>query len=347
MMPAELLVVIENSGGRLEVSDGRLRAVYVLPNFHAAVMEHADALITLLQERAKPRPSGFLIPPAELAAAQRRYEQAQAAKAAPLPPVPPPPAPASAPGFTYKPRTQEQWQKRIDQSWQSNRTFRPKPEPVTPIIEDREIEDGDSDDDSGESPKAKVSSTTPCVCGHPRKDHHTTPESHDTVDGHAFYCVTAHCAVFSYRDGISAPCDCQYFRVAETDALKFTKPRVGPYDLCAGCGHFKISHCTKAKPGKVNRLKPGELAYRILQADGMSYGCRHFDLANPSCQCDSTGCSATPDGKNFCDCEKFVNPWLRPNKRVAAKPRKKRTQKSAFVTGAPELFPPGEASTNP
>lgn len=198
--------------------------------------------------------------------------------------------------------------------------------PVAPNAEpDPEIEEVDGDD--GEAPKSKVSSTTPCVCGHPRKDHHTTPESHGSDN--AFYCITAHCAVFSYRDGISAPCDCGHFRTNETDAPKFTRPCVGPYDLCGNpaCGHFKISHCTASKPGKVNRLEPGEMAYRILQKDdGGSYGCRHFDPANPSCQCNSTGCSATVDGKNFCDCEKFVNPWLVRKTRVAAKPRKKRTQ---------------------
>ncbi len=250
--------------------------------------------------------------------------------------------------FEYKPRTVEQWQKRIDQSWQSNRTFRPRPEPLRPRVEsDPEIGDAEPEDgDDSETPKSKVSSTTPCLCGHPRKDHHTTPESHGS--DHAFYCITAHCAVFSYRDGVSAPCDCGHFRTNETDAPKFTKPRVGPHDLCAGCGHFKISHCTKTKPGKADRLKPGEMTYRILQkADGTSYGCRHFDLENPKCQCDSTGCSATPDGKKFCECLAFQNPWLVRKTRVAAKPRKKRTQKNAFVTGAPELFPRGETSANP
>jgi hypothetical protein len=285
----------------------------------------------------------YLFTEAELAAMAARYAQRQVKQQAPTPPPPTPP-----PGFVYQPRTPEQWEKRINQSWQSNRSFRPKPTPMTPVTEDSEIEDSCDNDDSGETPKSKVSSTTPCLCGHPRKDHHTTPESHGSDN--AFYCITAHCAVFAYKDGISAPCDCQYFRVAETDAPKFTKPRVGPYDLCGNpaCGHFKISHCTASKPGKINRLKPGELAYRILQKDdGGSYGCRHFDLANPNCQCSSTGCSATPDGQNLCECEKFVNPWLVRKTRVAATPRKKRTQKSAFVTGASELLPPGEASATP
>ncbi len=145
--------------------------------------------------------------------------------------IPPPPSTPLPTSFVYRPRTAAQWQRRIDQDRWSNHTFVPKPEP---IIEDPEIENDCDDDDSDESPKAKVSSTTPCIdCAHPKKDHHTTPQPH-MVDGeHAYYCVTSHCAVFSYRDGISAPCDCQRFRASETDMPKFTKPRVGPYDLCA------------------------------------------------------------------------------------------------------------------
>jgi hypothetical protein len=268
--------------------------------------------------------------------------------------------------FEYKPRTVEQWQKRIDQNPWSNRTFRPRPEPVAPIIEDPEIEDaGPEDGDDSETPKAKVSSTTPCLCGHPRKDHHTTPESHDSDN--AYYCITAHCDVFSYRDGVSAPCDCQYFRVAETDAPKFTKPRVGPYDLCATCGHFKNAHCSKKKPGAVARLEPGEMAYRMMRkADGTAYGCKHFSLTDPLCQCDSTSCSATDDGKEFCRCEKFVNPWIVQKTRVRkatvaspvvsatygtsgtvpAKPRRSRKRKTAFVTGTREMLPP-EVEVNP
>lgn len=245
------------------------------------------------------------------------------AKAAmPPPPSTPPPAP-SAPEFAYRARPAYLWNRRAHQSREN---FCLEQEPLMPVTEDPEIEDGDVDDSPGEIPKSKVSSTTLCVCNHPKKDHHCTPEPHVADGDCAYYCVTSHCDVFSYRNGVSAPCDCQYFRVSETDALKFTKPRVGPHDLCAACGHFKISHCIKAKPGKVHRLKPGELAYRILQKDdGGSYGCRHFDLENPNCQCDSTGCSATPDGKNFCDCPALKNPWLVRKARVASgKPRNKK-----------------------
>ena len=239
----------------------------------------------------------------------------------PPPPTTPPPAP-SAPEFAYRARPAYLWNRRAHQSREN---FCLEPEPLMPVTENPEIEDGDVDDNPGEIPKSKVSSTTLCVCNHPKKDHHTAPEPHVADDDHAFYCITAHCAVYSRKDGISAPCDCQYFRVAETDPSKFTKPRVGPYDRCGNpaCGHWRRDHCTASKPGKVNRLKPGEMAIRSLQkADGTWYGCKHFSLTDPLCQCTSTSCSHTSDGKEFCSCEKFANPWLVRKTRVpSGKPR--------------------------
>ncbi len=320
---AELLLLIESSGGHLEIADGRLRAVHVLPEFYAAVLEHRDALIALLLERAKPYPANLLISPEKLAAAAARV----AAKVAPPPPAP-------APGYVYVPRTREQ---RMDQDWTDNRTFRP-PKPVAPIIEDPEIEDDLDNDDTGELPKSKVSSTIACLCGHPRGDHHTAPEPHVADHDFSYYCILSHCSVYSRKDGISAPCDCQYFRVAETDPPKFTKPRVGPYDRCGNpaCGHWKRDHCTASKPGKVNRLKPGEMAIRSLQkADGTWYGCKHFSLTDPLCQCTSTSCSHTSDGKEFCSCEKFANPWLVRKTRVpSGKPRNRKPVAASLVVAA-------------
>ena len=71
--------------------------MHVPLDFHVAVQEHADALIALLLERAKPRPSNLLISSERLKAANERYLQEQAAKAAP--------APAALSGFVYRPRT--------------------------------------------------------------------------------------------------------------------------------------------------------------------------------------------------------------------------------------------------
>ena len=266
MTSAELLTIIENSGGHLEVSaDGHLRALHVSSELHAAVRDHQDALISLLQERAKRRSSCLLIPPAELAAAQARYQQAQAAKA-PLAPAPT--------TFTYKPRTLAQHDARERQTLRSSFGV-----PLEPVLDAPEIEAADEDGDS-ESPKSKIGPNTLCLdCGHRRSDHHITPEPHVADGDHAFYCVTSHCDVYSYKDGVHKACDCQHFRANETDAPKLTRPRVGDYDRCANpaCGHWKIDHCVKKRPGAVNRLKPGELAYKILsKRDGLTYPCKHF-----------------------------------------------------------------------
>jgi hypothetical protein len=304
----------------------------------------------------------FIIPEAELQAAHERYIRAQVAKAAP------------APGYTYKSRTQAQWERRIDQNFRSNRSFRPRLEPVMPVAvePDPEIEAGDEDD--GEFPRSKVGPNTLCLCGHKRSDHHVTPEPHVADGEHNYYCITSHCSVFTFKDGKHKPCTCPHFRANETDAMKFTRPRVGDYDRCANpaCGHWKIDHCIKSKPGKVLRLKPGELAYRIVsKPDGTgSYPCKHFSFDDPACQCSSTSCAHTENGESFCTCSKFENPLLvrktkptgekkRNRKAVAAsleggltcstpenvvadspaKPRRSKKQKIAFVTGTQALFP--------
>jgi len=275
----------------------------------------------------------LLISITELQAAQARYEQAQAAKATPVP--------AS---FTYRPRTPAQHNARERQTWRSSFGV-----PIEPVLDDPEIEDVDENGD-GESPKSKVGPNTPCLCGHKRSDHHLTPEPH-TVDGeYDYYCIAAHCSVWAFKDGKHEPCTCPHFRAHETDVPKLTRPRVGPYDRCANpaCGHWKIDHCTKKKPGAVNRLKPGELAYRILQkVPGTSYGCKHFSLTDNACQCDSTSCSATPD-KKFCECEKFVNPLLVRKTRVASKkPRAGKPVAASLAVAATDSTPESVLADSP
>jgi hypothetical protein len=308
-------------------------------------------------------PPGFKYVPRTQAQWQKRIDQTWQSNrtfrppkpAMPPPPSTPPPAP-SAPEFAYQQRTPQQWERRIDQDPWSNRTFRPRPSVANfePLKESK-----------SKSKLPAITGSTPCVCGHCRDSHEYPLPAHPPLP-----------ASLSTRCVVNTGCECPAF--CPTDR-KPTIPRapVGPYTPCAKCGHARNQHCTKHKPGKVNRLKLGELAFRILQkADGTSYGCRHYDPANRSCQCNSTGCSAARDGKNFCECEKFVNPSLTPKTRVPrgetrakkpasvmpgvattngtpetvlaggpVKPRRSRKKKTAFVTDAPELFPP--ASANP
>jgi hypothetical protein len=349
MTPAELLLVIENSGGHLESFDGRLRAVHVLPEFHVAVREHADALIALLFERAKPRPSGLLISPERLKAANERYLQELAQKVAP--------APAS--GFVYRPRTVEQWQKRIDQSWQSNRTFRP-PKPVVPKFEpDLEI--------SEKKPKAKaVTENTPCTCSHTHGVHDTARPSYPPLK-ETF--AVGDCSRITTPCKVNTGCDCWNFVDAETGkAAKLKRPPALPHVLCRKCGHARQEHCTAHKATKIR--KPGE--WEGFKRDGQAASCQHTTM-EVFYRCSSTACAAAV-GEEFCPCVKFVSPLTLPKvtpasrkKRatvcqgaspevaatnsitepVPAKPRRTRKKKTAFVTGTTELFPPGEASANP
>lgn len=258
----------------------------------------------------------------ELAAMAARVRQYNTAKTPPTspssPPPPPPPPPASAPaGFKYRPRTFAQWEKRAHQDWKSNNTFRP------PRVEPEPEDVGGEEEGDGETLKSKVGPNTPCsACGHPKDVHRQPHADHPPLlPSNDMPCES------------SSGCMCPQFAV---DGQPY-RPRIATseWSLCASCGHWRGDHCTKKKPGLVQRLKPREVAFKMMEkADGTSYGCRHFDPANPNCQCDSTGCSATIDGISFCECEKFLNPWLTPKKRTVAKPRKKKS------AGTGEMFPP-------
>jgi ribosomal protein L32 len=280
----------------------------------------------------------LLIPDEQLIDAKKRIVEREAEKTAATP----------APKFEYRERTPAQVFRRMRQSYRNNQSFAPpKPEPEPTFDEpESNVEDPyiESDENDSDTRKAKVSSTTLCLCcGHARNEHHIAPQSHVAAGDHPYYCITPHCGALAIKDGKHAPCECACFRVEEKDVPKLTKPRVGPYDLCGNCGHWKISHCVKSKPGKVSRLKPGELAYRILRKpDGTAYGCKHFCPSDPNCQCNSTSCAHALDDVNFCPCEKFVSPFAKT--KAPAKPRGSRKKKTRFRTGG-ELFP-SPAETN-
>jgi hypothetical protein len=249
--------------------------------------------------------------------------------------------------FEYRERTPQQWANRQNQSLHSSFGVADEPK--------------ESEAKAEKKPKAKaVTGNTLCDCGHPRDCHRQPRLAHPPLTPS----TDMPCEV-------NVGCDCQQFSIGG----KPFRPRIAisEWTLCAACQHPRHQHCTKRKPGLIQRLEPGEMAYRILQkADGTSYGCRHFDSENPNCQCDSTGCSASPDGKNFCDCEKFVNPWLTPKTKVTgeksrnrkpvaaspmavatastsgnvqAKPRRSKKPKTSSTTGG-NLFPP-ETTTAP
>jgi len=306
----------------------------------------------------------YLFTDAELAAMAERVRQRQAKQS------PPPPPPATSPaGFVYRPRTVEQWQKRINQDWQSNRTFRPKPEPVTPTVEpDRDNEH------SEKKPKAKaVTENTPCTCDHTHSVHDTARPSYPALK-ETF--ALGDCSLIATPCRVNTGCDCWNFVDAETGKpAKLKRPQVLPHVLCRKCGHARQDHCTAHKATKIR--KPGE--WEGFKRDGQAAACQHTTM-EVWYRCNSTSCAAGVNGE-FCSCIKFVSPLTLPKvtkpraasgkscnrKPVAAspevaatdstpenilagepvKPRRSRKKKTAFVTGAPELFPPGEAGLNP
>lgn len=187
----------------------------------------------------------------------------------------------------YRERTAAQWTVRASQTADS--TFG---EPITPL--------------KTKAPKkAAVTGKTLCsACGHPRECHRQPRPAHPPLQPST-----------DMPCEINVGCDCQQFSVGG----KPFRPRIAisEWTLCRSCGHARHSHCTKRKPGLVKRLEPGELPYRILQKPGGgAYPCKHFCLTDNTAQCTSTSCSHTSDGKEFCSCEKFVNPWLTPKKRA-------------------------------
>jgi hypothetical protein len=346
MNPAELLVLIENLGGRLEVlPDGQLRGQRVAQEFHAAVREHKLALIALLRERERTPARGFLFDPEKLRASQEKYYRELAEKAAA-------PAPAAT-GFEYRPRSEQQWQRRITQTLRSSFGVAVADEPKQKAKAERK-------------PKTSVTENTVCRCGHVRAVHDRPAPANPPLP-----------PSLSTACRVNMGCDCPAFCPVGGVPLQ-PKPQAGDWTLCGDCQHPKHFHCTKYQKGKVNRLEPGESAYKILKkADGTHYGCRHFDPADPLCQCTSTGCSATDDGVNHCACTRFVNPWLVKKPRATTKnkatagpkaassevtatasipenglagepvktrrPRKKKS--TAFTTGE-NLFPPTDAAVN-
>ena len=263
------------------------------------------------------------------------------------------------PKFEYRPRPAWRWEQRANQTARSS--FGIAHEPLEPIIEEKfgtlavavpddpdiETPDVEVTDATDETPKTKVGATTPCIdCGHRHDLHHLRPEAHG--DDACFYCITPHCSHVDYRSGVGVPCPCNAFRATAEAEIKLTKPAVSDHDLCLACGHFKIDHCSKAKPGKVKRLKCDKLAYRLLQApDGTAYPCKHFSLSDPLCQCDSTSCSHSDDGLSFCICEKFISPFAKAMRAKVAKPRtakapkekKPRARKQKTPVANDPLFP--------
>lgn len=227
--------------------------------------------------------------------------------------------------FEYKPRTYAQWLKRASKkAWNA----------------------------IGKEPKAKRGPRSICVCGHFLKDHCLDTCTHET-DGAFIHpdvaaetppgwhtCVSTHCTV-----GLGASnqrCSCLCFREKESDPWK-AKPRQNTADdgtpcddewrKCARCSHLRRHHCTKRQTKKA----PSSFEdWKGFEVDGVPYQCKHTLPNGAPYQCTSSACA-----EEGCDCEKYVNPLLKPRKKPA-KPRapRKRKETTAFVTGQFSLAQP-------
>jgi hypothetical protein len=135
MTAAEILLLIETEGGYLNaLPDGRLRWRLVSPELLEELRIHKEEIVSLLRERAKPKPNNHLISRADLVTAARlvtsdenlaraedraRYRQQQEC----TPPVSTA-YPQNKVRFAYKPRTDEQVERRIRQT-KSNVEYEP------------------------------------------------------------------------------------------------------------------------------------------------------------------------------------------------------------------------------
>jgi len=237
--------------------------------------------------------------------------------------------------FTYKPRSRFQWLVRAKQTRNSVHppassppAPRPAPPapmpPTTPTPTQIEIPDDEESSESRVSAKkVKLTQATRCICGHQHGDHHTEPTLHSPESG-AFYCISKHCSC-SVRVGMAhtlLPCPCEHFRATATGEPKLTRPKCVSWTPCGACGHPRGWHCTK------RTSKKPEPYQGFTTEDGVPYVCSHFDqAANPvSYRCTSNACAVSEDGKTFCSCKKFINPFLRRRAKSTTTPRAKRVK---------------------
>jgi hypothetical protein len=345
MTPAQLLHMIESSGGVLEVlADGRLYGQRVPLELHDSVKANKPALIALLQERER----AFQYQPRTAAQWTARMAQGQA-----VTPLQSYRNPYSIP-LACKLRviliriSQEAEERRLLLALETTQSEPAAPVPCT-VEEETESENDDPDEDARAS--SKVTLATLCVCGHRRESHCLETRVHFPGSSQVdfFTCLFEHCEASTHPPGTNRlePCECPGFRVSPAAQPKLKRPKADDFTLCASCSHPKIWHCRAQREPKIPKLKLGA---RSLSAEQKPKGffvgtepfiCSHFDREqNPVFyRCTSAACACADDAGQFCPCRKFVNPWLR---KKAATKRSKKAGKVPFVTGAaqpPEIRP--------
>jgi hypothetical protein len=276
-----------------------------------------------------------------LAATRARYARRQAKQSAPTPPPPTLP-----PGFTYRERTPQEWNRRINQTLRSS--FGVAVPEIEPL----------------KTPRVKanaVTESTVCACGHTHGVHDTARPSYPALK-ETF--ALGDCSLITTPCKVNTGCDCWNFVSSETGKVQpLKRPKVQGHVLCKKCGHARQDHCTAHKATKIR--KPGE--WEGFKRDGQAAACQHTTDA-VWYRCNSTSCAAGV-GKEFCPCTKFVSPLTLPkvtkprvasgksratvsqdatpavvmtdstSETIVVSLRKKRIKKTSFTTGE-NLFPP-------
>jgi hypothetical protein len=246
MNAAELLTLIETAGGELIAHpDGQLTGKRIPVELHEALRALKPEVLILLRER---------------------QEQAVTAK----------------PAFIYKPRTENQIERRAHQSY--------APDCKAAATAGR---------------KTKKGPHSVCVCGHDLSQHCTEPPMQHWPSSEGafgfYFCIAEHCEA---RD-----CACWAFRSDEAVVPSMKRRKADDWTPCATCGHRKGLHChASRKP-----LIPG--TYQGFALDGEPFGCKHGPVDGRAYVCTSASCAEID-----CACQRFRNPLLRPRK--TAKPPK-------------------------
>jgi hypothetical protein len=235
----------------------------------------------------------FLIPAEQLIAARERIEKREAEKSA-------------AAGFVYQPRTAEQWQARMNQG--SRKYSRPQRIPVSSVSAPGQA--------PAVTPKPKVTQTTLCVCGHPKKSHCAGAKSHPTESG-TYWCMTTHCQSLRIENGKHVgDCECPGFRTDANAPVRTVRPKATAWTQCANsvCGHWKSHHCRVRKPSKAKKPKSRDW-FGFEDENGAPHVCKHTPAdQTQNYSCTSASCAEADEGGEFCACEKFINPLTKPKK---------------------------------
>jgi hypothetical protein len=238
--------------------------------------------------------------------------------------------------FKYKARSVEGWINRASQKFDgavsdavarkfaaglqgaSAAVVAAPPEPAAVVAAPPEPENGE-----GFRRPAKKGTRTLCVdCGHEQGQHHMHPSGHHADGNWLFYCISSHCcAQVRNPDRTFSACTCLYFRATPETVPELTRPAVDDWTPCASCGHWRSKHCTKRKVDSKKSLSQTDWK-GLEDENNLPVPCSHTPENPIPYACSSSACATVlgeGDAAHFCDCQKFVSPFLK--KKPAKQPK--------------------------